>query len=1036
MERESRHALTGSGRRAGRRAPLGLLLRALLLAALGGLAQPTLPAAAAGLTVTTTTDELDAGTCGTITPASLPGADGQTSLREAICAANNAGGSSTIDVPAGTYTLTLGELQVATLAGENITVNGAGSGSTIIRQQTANARVFNLDPNLRGNTVTLSNLEITGGVGGQFGGGGVIAGGNAADQVFLSNDLITGNATLSNDHGGGISFGGGTLSISGSTISDNTATNAHGGGVYVNTGNKVGNVSIAKSSITNNSATGGATVGSGEGGGIYILIPAGSTTTISESTLTGNSAQNSGSGSGQGGAVFASAGAITLRFDRVVGNTAPGGGTGVFNNTATVTATDNFWGCNAGPGNSGCDSVGGTVTTDPRLVLGLAAVPSSVNPAQSSTLTADLTHDSSGADTSTAGHLPDGTPVGFSGTLGTVNPANTSTSGGKAGSTYTAGSSGGNGSASATVDNQTVTVPIGVNQPPLVTTQPADQTACSGASVSFTAAAGGSPTPTVQWQVSTDGGATFGNITGATSPTYTFTAQASDSGHQFRAVFTNSAGTATSNAATLTVNTAPAVTTQPSSQTVSAGNSVTFTAAAGGSPAPTVQWQVSTDGGTAFGNIPGATSSSYSFTAQTTDNGHQFRAVFSNSCGSATSNAATLTVTSVTTSTTTSTSSTSATATSTSTSTTSTSATSTSSTTSSSATTSTTTSTASSSTSSTSSGTSTSASSTTSSATTSSSTSTTSTGTATSSSTSTSSTSTTSSTTTSTSSTTASTSTRSSTSTSTTSTSSTSSTATSSTTSTASATSSTTSSASSSSASSTTASSSSSSSSASASSSSTSTSGGTGGGSGGGSGAQTGWISGHIYCAGTQDEVPGASVRLDNTPLAAGPLPTGGYQFAGLTTTGGADGGPVYTVVVEPPAGYAVVGPDRQTVTVSAGQGAVADFAVQPAAAAGAGPGTCRFVLGFAALHDRLPAIVGACLDDEQHNPATGDGVQHTTGGLLVWTKADNVAAFTDGYRTWLQGPYGLQERLNTQRFPWEPNPGGLPLAGALREET
>ena len=130
-----------------------------------------------------------------------------------------------------------------------------------------------------------------------------------------------------------------------------------------------------------------------------------------------------------------------------------------------------------------------------------------------------------------------------------------------------------------------------------------------------------------------------------------------------------------------------------------------------------------------------------------------------------------------------------------------------------------------------------------------------------------------------------------------------------------------------------------------------------------------------------------------------------------------------------------MVGPDRQTVTVVAGQGATADFSLQPAAAAGAGPGTCRFVLGFAALHDRLPNVVGACLDNEQHNAVTGDGVQHTTGGLLVWTKADNVAAFTDGYRTWLQGPYGLQERLNSQRFPWEPNPGGLPLVGALREE-
>ena len=37
--------------------------------------------------------------------------------------------------------------------------------------------------------------------------------------------------------------------------------------------------------------------------------------------------------------------------------------------------------------------------------------------------------------------------------------------------------------------------------------------------------------------------------------------------------------------------------------------------------------------------------------------------------------------------------------------------------------------------------------------------------------------------------------------------------------------------------------------------------------------------------------------------------------------------------------------------------------------------------------------------------------------GLLVWRKADNHTAFTDGYRTWVNGPYGLQVRLNTARF-------------------
>jgi hypothetical protein len=82
-------------------------------------------------------------------------------------------------------------------------------------------------------------------------------------------------------------------------------------------------------------------------------------------------------------------------------------------------------------------------------------------------------------------------------------------------------------------------------------------------------------------------------------------------------------------------------------------------------------------------------------------------------------------------------------------------------------------------------------------------------------------------------------------------------------------------------------------------------------------------------------------------------------------------------------------------------------------------PAECRFQLGFAALREQLPAV-GACLEDERHNPENGDTLQRTTGGLLVWRKADNWTAFTDGHRTWINGPVGLQTRLNAERFGWE----------------
>ncbi|GEM_PF-4499512 len=84
----------------------------------------------------------------------------------------------------------------------------------------------------------------------------------------------------------------------------------------------------------------------------------------------------------------------------------------------------------------------------------------------------------------------------------------------------------------------------------------------------------------------------------------------------------------------------------------------------------------------------------------------------------------------------------------------------------------------------------------------------------------------------------------------------------------------------------------------------------------------------------------------------------------------------------------------------------------------------CQFVLGFLTVYHLIPSTVGACVDEERHNPANGDALQQTVNGLLVWRKADNFTAFTDGYRSWVNGPYGIQERLNSQRFSWEADRG------------
>ena len=80
----------------------------------------------------------------------------------------------------------------------------------------------------------------------------------------------------------------------------------------------------------------------------------------------------------------------------------------------------------------------------------------------------------------------------------------------------------------------------------------------------------------------------------------------------------------------------------------------------------------------------------------------------------------------------------------------------------------------------------------------------------------------------------------------------------------------------------------------------------------------------------------------------------------------------------------------------------------------------CEFRLGFNTLRDLIGhEIVGECLENEDYN-AIGDSNQQTTGGLMAWRKADNWTAFTDGYRTWVNGPFGVKQRLNTERYFWE----------------
>ncbi len=173
--------------------------------------------------------------------------------------------------------------------------------------------------------------------------------------------------------------------------------------------------------------------------------------------------------------------------------------------------------------------------------------------------------------------------------------------------------------------------------PPTISTQPASQTVTAGQMATFAVAAAGTAPLSYQWKKNTV------NITGATSASYTTPATTtSDSGSTFTVAVSNTAGTATSAAATLTVNPAqvvPTITTPPASQTMTAGQTATFTVVAAGTAPMVYQWRKNAV------NITGATSASYTTPATTTsDSGSTFAVVVTNSAGTVTSGAATLTV--------------------------------------------------------------------------------------------------------------------------------------------------------------------------------------------------------------------------------------------------------------------------------------------------------------------------------------------------------------------------------------------------------
>jgi uncharacterized repeat protein (TIGR01451 family) len=186
-----------------------------------------------------------------------------------------------------------------------------------------------------------------------------------------------------------------------------------------------------------------------------------------------------------------------------------------------------------------------------------------------------------------------------------------------------------------------------ISNTPSILTEPAGTTVCSGSNASFNVAATGSGL-TYQWQISTDGGNNFSNITGETNATLNLTGvTGSLSGNRYRVLIGSNcgAGNINSSAAILTVSPQTSISNQPADVTVCTQGNAQFSIAATGD-ALTYQWQISTDGGNTYSNISGENTSALSLSNVTTSmNNNRYRVIMQSAyCGNTTSNAGTLRV--------------------------------------------------------------------------------------------------------------------------------------------------------------------------------------------------------------------------------------------------------------------------------------------------------------------------------------------------------------------------------------------------------
>ena len=307
-------------------------LFALLLSLVGSFANVT-PAQAAGILVNSNTDTVANDSFCTLREAiTAANSDTTSGAADGECAAGNGTDAITF---AADYTITLNDQlpSVTTV----ITITGNGAANTIVQANaaanTATYRVFQVD--------AAGNLTL--------------------DSLTVRHGRCNGSCATPNNSGGGI-LNNGTLTVTNSTLSDNSASN--GGGIMTN-----GPLTVTNSILSGNSVT-------SEGGGIYNN---GSTATLTNSTLSGNSAFSQGGG-------ISNFGTVTLTNSTLSNNSASSNGGGIIN-FSTLTVTNSTFSGNSATNAGGLDNYGTATLTNSTLSGNSATNAGGISNNNSATLT-------------------------------------------------------------------------------------------------------------------------------------------------------------------------------------------------------------------------------------------------------------------------------------------------------------------------------------------------------------------------------------------------------------------------------------------------------------------------------------------------------------------------------------------------------------------------------------------------------------------------------------------------------------------------